>query len=103
MSDEFDQQITAALGEDFDAAKRAHLRELRGGFETETQALKSRISELAADDLSQQLNHLVNSYLMRAAEILGPNDYEKLFGTEAGETVTLIDPEMVDLSLKQNR
>jgi len=40
---------------------------------------------------------------MRAAEILGPGDYEKLFGTAAGEAVTLVDPEMVDLSLKQNR
>ena len=103
MSDEFDQQITATLGADFDGAKRAQLRELRGGFESETQALKSRISELVADDLSRRLNDLANSYLMRAAEILGPDDYEKLFGTKAGEAVTLIDPEMVDLSLKQIR
>lgn len=103
MPDEFDQQITAALGADFDAAKRAQLRDLRGGFESETQALKSRISELVADDLSRQLNDLVNSYLVRAAEILGPDDYEKLFGTKAGEAVTLVDPEMVDLSLKENR
>lgn len=103
MSDDLDQQITATLGEDFDGAKRARLRELRAGFESETQALKTRVAELAADDLSGRLNHLVNSYLMRAAEILGPDDYEKLFGTKAGEAVTLIDPEMVDLSLKQNR
>jgi hypothetical protein len=103
MSDEFDQRITATLGAAFDGAKRAQLRELRVGFESETQALKSRISELAAGDLSGQLNQLVNSYLMRAAEILGPDDYETLFGTKAGEAVTLIDPEMVDLSLRQKR
>ncbi len=53
--------------------------------------------------MSGRLNQLVNSYLAQAAEILGPDDYEKLFGTKAGEAVTLIDPEMVDLSLKQNR
>jgi hypothetical protein len=103
MPDDLDQQITAALGEDFDGAKRAQLRELRGNFESETQVLKYRVSELTADDLSQQLNHRINAYLVQAAEILGPDDYEKLFGTKAGESVTLIDPEMVDLSLKQNR
>lgn len=103
MPDDFDDHITEVLGADFDEAKRARLRELRESFQTDVQASKSQLSDVTAPDLSAQLNRLVNEHLAQAVEILGQDDYEKLFGTEAGRSVTLVDPAMVALSLEQNR
>ena len=103
MPDDFDDHITEVLGADFDDVKRASLRELRENFRTEAQALKSQLPDMTVPDLSAQLNRLVNEHLAQAVEILGQDDYEKLFGTEAGRSVTLVDPTMVALSLEQNR
>ncbi len=103
MPDDFDDHITEVLGAEFDDVKRASLRELRENFRTEAQALKSQLPNMTVPDLSAQLNRLVNEHLAQAVEILGQDDYEKLFGTEAGRSVTLVDPTMVALSLEQNR
>lgn len=51
-------------------------------------------SGLKGEQLADKINVQSVQFQKAMAERLGPNDYEKLFGMPAGETINIVDPEI---------
>jgi hypothetical protein len=48
-----------------------------------------------ANSAAEELNRLINEFFEKAAHILSPEEFEKAFAFEAGESITLVDPEIM--------
>lgn len=57
-------------------------------------------SGLKGERLADKINDLSVQFQKAMAERLDPNDYEKLFGMPAGETINIIDPEIAKAAAK---
>jgi hypothetical protein len=49
----------------------------------------------SADDLAGHINVAAGEFQRKLAATLGPNDYEKLTGSKAGDIVHIVDPRLV--------
>jgi hypothetical protein len=95
-----DDDLKAMFGEQFhrDYSRTAfeQIRQLRRTFFDEKQRLdRATMSRrLLHRQYAQQVNDLLNAYLLRAAGILGDRGYRTLFGIPPGERVDLVDPDV---------
>jgi hypothetical protein len=95
-----DEDLKAMFDEQFhkDYAKSTfeQIRELRRKFLEEKQQLDSETmnGRVSHGQYAENVNKLVNSYLVQAAGILGPGGYQVLFGLAPGERIGLVDPDI---------
>lgn len=60
-------------------------------------------SGLKGEQLANKLNDLSAQFQKAMAKRLGPNDYEKLFGMPAGETINIIDPAIAKAAAEEGK
>lgn len=95
-----DQDLAAMFDErfqkDYSRAALAQIVDLRHQLLDEKAALdqRVRIAALPPRQFADQVNDLLNRYLRRVEEILGPAQYERLFGQPPGRPVGVVDPEI---------
>ena len=95
-----DQDLAAMFDErfhsDYSRAALAQIVDLRHQLLEEKAALdrQVRIAALPPSRFADQVNGLLNKYLRRVEEILGPAPYERLFGQPPGRPVGVVDPEI---------
>lgn len=95
--EDFAEIFTAATGENVDSDKYTTLMVLRAKFQAELQQLRQNASqERNPEAIAKAINDLIAEHMKNAAEILGPKAYKEVYGFEAGEAVSLVDPQFVN-------
>lgn len=100
-----DQDLAAMFDErlqkDYSPATLAQIVALRHQLLEEKAALdrQVRIAALPPRRFADQVNELLNRYLRQVAEILGADQYQRLFGQPPGRPVGVVDPEIAVLSI----
>jgi hypothetical protein len=95
-----DQDLAAMFDErfhrDYSQNALAQVRELRESLLDEKKTLDDAVTSgrLAPRRHAEQVNALLNGYLARAAEALGPSGYRTLFGIAPGQPIGIVDPEI---------
>jgi hypothetical protein len=89
--DTFEQHATGVLDEE----KADALLRLRQQHQAKLAELKASVRRGETMPSASILNSLNNEFLRRAAALLGPTDFEEVFGIPAGEVVSLVDPELM--------
>ena len=91
--DEFENRARAALRGD--EQRLARLLELRRLVSVETSQFHERtLDPNATVPSAEELNDAYNRFFYEAAELLGNERFEQVFGVPAGEPVNLVDPEV---------
>ena len=60
-------------------------------------------SGLSGEKLAEKINDLSVQFQKAMAERLNPDEYEKLFGMPAGETINIIDPEIAKAAAEESK
>lgn len=95
-----DQDLVAMFDErfhrDYSRAAMAQIVNLRHQLFAEKAVLDRRVRSGAMPprQFANEVNDLLNRYLSRAAEILGPANYQRLFDSPPGRKVGVVDPEI---------
>jgi hypothetical protein len=92
--DEFERMAAGKLG---DSPKLGALLALRSSFlSPESIGMEEMVARLKGKEvLADALNARNNELLQEAAKILGDEDFERVFGFSASETINLVDPAML--------
>lgn len=94
--DDFEEIFTAATGEATDSSKYKDLMEVRTNYQNELQQLRETTAqESDPEAIATAINDLINEQMKRAAEILGAEAYQKIYGVAAGKSVKLVDPDFI--------
>ncbi len=78
-----------------DEQRLTALLHLRQQHQANLAELKASVLRGGKMPSASTLNALSNESLRQAAELLGPRDFETIFGIPAGEVVNLVDPELM--------
>ena len=96
--DDFEEIFAAATGEATDSSMYKDLMEVRTHFQNELQQLReSTAQESDPEAIATAIDNLINDHMKRAAEILGPEAFQKIYGVAVGKSVKLVDPDFIDV------
>jgi len=96
--DDFEDHVRKMLGDAATPEKLAALAAQRDEFQKFIDGTAMEAHAENAEEAAGGINSSVSRALMMAAEILGPDDFEKVFGTKIKESFSLIDPEQFAIS-----
>ena len=91
--DDFEDHVRKVLGEAATPEKLAALSAHREEFQKLTEKFAGQANVANAAEAAASINDAISQTMMKAAEILGPEDFAKVFGTEPRKTFALGDPE----------
>ena len=97
---DFSAMLTERLGPERPRAKRAQLQQIHARL-LQKKALLDRAvrsGRLPPARFANGVNELVNQSLREAAEVLTPEEYERLFGIPKGMTIGIVDPTIAERS-----
>jgi hypothetical protein len=94
--EDVDSLLLRRLGRGYDSRKVEAVREvverLRGDKANLDEAVKD--GDLSGRQFAERTNALVHDYLRRIAKILGPTDYERVFGEPPDRPMNVVDPDI---------
>jgi hypothetical protein len=93
--DDFADHVAEVLGADYDPDRLAALMALRETFHERLGGVRAELEGQTPEAMAENVNRLIAEHMAQAAEILGPEDYQRVYGVAAGEPVNLVDPDMV--------
>lgn len=97
---DFSAMLTERLGPELPRGKRAQLQQIHARL-LQKKALLDRAvrsGRLPPARFANGVNELVNQSLREAAEVLTPEEYERLFGIPKGMTIGIVDPTIAERS-----
>jgi hypothetical protein len=93
--EEFSAMFDAFLGKQYDAAKRKQVEDLQVALHQQDVELQQRlqVGELNAEQYVDASNAVMEETARKCEAILGPADFEKLFGATRAELTGMIEGE----------
>ncbi len=93
--DDFIAHLTDVLGTDYDPDKLTQLIALREAFQGQLARIQTELQTQSHEVMAENINKMIAEHMARAAEILGPADFERVYEIAVDEPSSLVDPEMV--------
>jgi hypothetical protein len=94
--DDLESLLHARLGRDYDHEKIAAVCDFARAMHRERERLRSQVQQVSGRDLAEQMNVALAGYLQQVAEVLGPDDYRRVFGKMPGDPTGVVDPAIAE-------
>ncbi len=96
LGNELELMIDYRLGAEFDSDKTKEILSLHKDLLKKKHEVDLALykKDLNGEKYAAEVNNLFSEVLKSKAEILGDEDYEKLFGMKPGKSVTIVDPKI---------
>jgi hypothetical protein len=91
---ELQARFDVFLGSDYDPQKKAAIAQMQANLRREQKRLVQELESgnLRPEQYVETLNRMINDVFAKCEDILGPNDFEKVFGAPRKKTIDLVDP-----------
>ena len=91
------------LGKNYDPAKRKRIEDLQidGRRQQAELALRLQLGQLSSDEYLKEVNAVIEGTFEKCEEVIGSEDFCKLFGAPRSELVGLIDPQIFSEAVKR--
>lgn len=96
--DDLEQMIAEALGPNYDRTKLDGVRAVQAELIARKDVLDAEVQrgERAGGAYADAVNDLLNEHLTEVANILGAEDYRRVFQLEPGEPISVVDPRVAN-------
>ena len=91
---ELQSRFDVFLGSDYDSQKKEAVAQLQANLRREQKRLVQELESgnLRPEQYVETLNRMINDVFAKSEDILGPNDFEKVFGAPRKKATALVDP-----------